>query len=616
MPFNVRHIIRSIPKQSNFSIGIYTYNHKYKETKVTPCYHLSLSFFLDILLVFDIIVPLVTMVSEHQIPILIIGGGIVGLSASLFLSQHGIQSLLIERHSGTSIHPRARSVNARTMELFHGLGIDDLVREAGASMKATMGIHKGKSLKEVIEAKKPTDGPRKFPLAGLMDPISPVKGTFVTQDMLEPVLVDVARERGGDLRFYTECVGIHQDSDSVTATLKDRETGAISSVHAEYLIAADGAGSPIRNRLNVPTSGQGTMGYLLNILFHADLKSLVHKREFSICVIERPEIFGAFTSINNDDRWVFHLAYDPSKGKQASEFTPERCIELLRIAIGIPDLEIDVKSILPWEPSVRVADQLQHGRIFLAGDAAHQMPPWGGQGANSGITDVHNLAWKLALVLQKQANKRLLETYNAERQPVGKTAAEVSASGSDKRGMISLNLWDPAVIVGFYRRMGLISGHGYIYASDAICAENTSPLGGLTWKPWKLASLFFLIDGRPGSRLPHLWAMHEGKRISTLDLCGKKLILVTGAKGEPWIEATNSISETLAIDILAYSTGPNGDLITETNIFETTTGISPQGAILVRPDGFIAWRARRQESSVETPRVQLELAIRRVLCLV
>ncbi|KAK6592528.1 2,4-dichlorophenol 6-monooxygenase (FAD binding domain-containing protein) [Botrytis cinerea] len=511
------------------------------------------------------------MVSEHQIPILIIGGGIVGLSASLFLSQHGIQSLLIERHSGTSIHPRARSVNARTMELFHGLGIDDLVREAGASMKATMGIHKGKSLKEVIEAKKPTDGPRKFPLAGLMDPISPVKGTFVTQDMLEPVLVDVARERGGDLRFYTECVGIHQDSDSVTATLKDRETGAISSVHAEYLIAADGAGSPIRNRLNVPTSGQGTMGYLLNILFHADLKSLVHKREFSICVIERPEIFGAFTSINNDDRWVFHLAYDPSKGKQASEFTPERCIELLRIAIGIPDLEID------------------HGRIFLAGDAAHQMPPWGGQGANSGITDAHNLAWKLALVLQKQANKRLLETYNAERQPVGKTAAEVSASGSDKRGMISLNLWDPAVIVGFYRRMGLISGHGYIYASDAICAENTSPLGGLTWKPWKLASLFFLIDGRPG---------------------------MTGAKGEPWIEATNSISETLAIDILAYSTGPNGDLITETNIFETTTGISPQGAILVRPDGFIAWRARRQESSVETPRVQLELAIRRVLCLV
>ncbi|KAF7922190.1 hypothetical protein EAE99_007370 [Botrytis elliptica] len=555
------------------------------------------------------------MAAEHQIPILIIGGGIVGLSASLFLSQHGIQSLLIERHSGTSIHPRARSVNARTMELFRGLGMDDLVREAGASMKATMGIHKGKSLKEVIEAKKPIDSPRKFPLAGLMDPISPVQGTFVTQDMLEPVLVDVARERGGDLRFYTECISIQQDSDSVTATLKDRATGPISSVRAEYLIAADGAGSPIRNRLNVPTSGQGTMGYLINILFHADLKSLVHKREFSICVIERSDINGAFTSINNDDRWVFHLAYDPSKGEQASDLTPKRCIELLRIAIGIPDLEIDVKSILPWEPSVRVADQLQHGRIFLAGDAAHQMPPWGGQGANSGITDVHNLAWKLALVLQKQASKRLLETYNAERQPVGKTAAVVSASGSDKRGMVSLNLRDPAVIVGFYKRIGLISGHGYTYASNSICAENKSPLGGLTWKPWTLASLFFFLDGRPGSRLPHLWIMYEGKRISTLDICGQKFTLLTGAKGEAWIEAAKSISKPLAVDILTYSTGPNGDLVTEANIFETTTGISSQGAILVRPDGFIAWRARRQESGLETPRVQLELAMRRILCL-
>ncbi|KAF7943467.1 hypothetical protein EAE96_011393 [Botrytis aclada] len=193
--------------------------------------------------------------------------------------------------------------------------------------------------------------------------------------MLEPVLVDVARQGGGDLRFYTECVDIQQDSASVTVTLKDRETGAVSSVRADYLIAADGAGSPIRNRLSVPTSGQGTMGYLINILFHANLKSLVHKREFSICVIERSEINGVFTSINNDDRWVFHLAYDPSKGEQASDFTPEKCIELLRIAIGITDLEIDVKSILPWEPTVRVADQLQHERIFLAGDAAHQMPP-------------------------------------------------------------------------------------------------------------------------------------------------------------------------------------------------------------------------------------------------
>lgn len=557
------------------------------------------------------------MTSENQIPVLIVGGGIVGLSASLFLSQHGIKSLLIERHVGTSIHPRARSVNARTMELYRGLGIDDLVREAGASMKATMGIHKGQSLKEVIEAKKRTEGPRKFPLAGLMNSISPVSGTFVTQDMLEPVLLDVARVRGGDLRFYTECFDIQQDEEGVTASLKDRESGAISSVRAKYLIAADGAGSPIRNQLNVPISGQGTLGHLLNILFHADLKSLVHQREFSICVIERPEVSGAFTSINNSDRWVFHLSYDPSKGEQASDFTPEKCKELLRIAIGTPDLEIDIKSILPWEPSVRVADQFQHGRIFLAGDAAHQMPPWGGQGANSGITDVHNLAWKLALVLQQKAQGKLLETYNTERQPVGKTAAEVSASGVNKRGMIfSSNFWDPAVIIGVYRKIGLNSGHGYTYTGAAICPEDLFPLYGLTWKPWTLASLYFSLDGRPGSRVPHLWTTYQGKRVSSLDLCSNNFVLLAGAGGEQWLETAKLVSKTLDIHIDAYRTGPTGDLVSDSGAFETAAGISTTGAILIRPDSFIAWRARRKENSAATSRVQLEMVMRRVLGLV
>ncbi|KAL9593590.1 MAG: hypothetical protein Q9219_007478 [cf. Caloplaca sp. 3 TL-2023] len=332
------------------------------------------------------------MSSDRQVSVLIVGGGIVGLSASLFLSHFGVKSQVIERHPGTSIHPRARSVNARTMELFRHLGIEERVREAGAAMSATMGIHSGTSLKEVIEAKPRKHGPRKFPLSGLIASTSPVGGTFVTQDMIEPALVDIARERGGEVTFHTECVDMQQDDDGVVATLKDRESGDTWRVQAEYLIAADGAGSPLRTRLDIPTTGRGTMGHLLNILFHADLKPLVHGREFSLCMVERPGVSGLFTSINNDDRWVFHLLYDPSKDEQASDFPPERCEDLLRIALGMPDIEIDIKCILPWEPSVRIAERFQHGRIFLAGDAAHQMPPWAGQGANSGIADVYNLA--------------------------------------------------------------------------------------------------------------------------------------------------------------------------------------------------------------------------------
>lgn len=551
------------------------------------------------------------MSSDIQIPVLIIGGGIVGLSASLCLSHHGIRSLVIERHNGTSIHPRSRSVNARTMEIYRVLGIDGLVREAGASLSSSMGIHSGHSLKEVIEAKPRREVPRKFPLAEILASTSPVTGTFVTQDMIEPVLVDAARGRGGDVWFYTECVDVEQDGDGVTATLKDRESGVTSTVRAEYLIAADGAGSPIRTRLNVQTSGRGTMGHLLNILFHADLKALVHQREFSLCRIEHPKVCGLFTSINNSDRWVFHLLYDPSKGEEASDFPPEKCKELLRIALGMPEIEIDIKSILPWEPSVRIAERLQVGRIFLAGDAAHQMPPWGGQGANSGITDVHNLSWKLAAVLKGHESKALLDTYDVERIPVGRAAAEASASAADEKGLFSTKR-SLAVLMGWLKRIPLLSGHGYCYTSKAICMEDTSPLGGLTWRPWTLPSLFLSIDGRPGSRAPHVWVEYQGKRISTLDLSGKGFVLLAGAEGASWLEAAKKVSSALGIDVAAYCAGPEGDLVSPRGEFEFAAGISSQGAILVRPDDFVAWRERRQPPDHQ---VKLEQAIRQTLCL-
>ena len=550
------------------------------------------------------------MSSETQIPVLIIGGGIVGLSASLCLSNYGISSLLIERHSGSSIHPRARSVNARTMELFRGLGIQERVVEAGASLSPTFGIYSGTSLKEVIEAKPRTQGRRKFPFAGLIAPLSPVKGTFVTQDMIEPVLVDVARERGGEVRFNTECLGLEQDGDGVTATLKARESGAISTVRASYLIAADGAGSPIRTRLNVPMTGQGTMGYLINILFRADLKSLVDRREFSICRIDHPEVCGFFASINNSDRWVFHLAYDPSKDEKPADFPPEKCKQLLRIALGLPEIEIHIESILPWEPSVGVVERLQHGRIFLAGDAAHQMPPWGGQGANSGIADAYNLAWKLAAVLNGYASEALLDTYDVERLPVGRVAAEASASGADEKGLLMVKR-NPTVVMGLLRKIPLLSGHGYCYTSKAICDEDTSPLGGLTWRPWTLPSLFLSIDGRPGSRAPHVWVEHQGRRISTLDLCGKGFVLFAGAEGALWVEAAQKVSSTLDVDVAAYRAGPEGELVISKRELETAAGISSRGAILVRPDDFVVWRQRR---TVRDHHAELESALRQALC--
>jgi putative polyketide hydroxylase len=267
----------------------------------------------------------VSMAYDEKVPVLIVGGGIVGLSASLFLLKQNVSSLLIERHSGTSIHPRACGVNARTMELYRELGIEQDVRDAGASLSPSIGLLISESLMDALKDWHPTPEQKMQMLAmfaggAAIAQISPTTGSRCPQDLLEPVLLAAARERGGDLRFYIELVSFEQDEGGVTAAIVERANGVCHTIRAEYMVAADGARSMVRDVLGVSTSGSGSQGHLLNILFKADLRDLVRGREFSICTINSPEIQGMCTSINNADRWVFHLAYDPAKGEAPEDF--------------------------------------------------------------------------------------------------------------------------------------------------------------------------------------------------------------------------------------------------------------------------------------------------------
>lgn len=550
--------------------------------------------------------------SETQVQVLIVGGGIVGLSASLFLSSHGIKSLLVERHAGTSIHPRARSVNARTMELYRGLGIDEAVREAGASLSSSMGIYKGSSLVEVIDPvkRRKQAGEQKFPLDNLFGSLGPLSRTRGTQDMIEPVLLAAARARGGDLRFDVECTSFDQDDRGVYARLRDRSKNSETIVHAHYLIAADGAGSQIRQKLDVATTGAGALGYLLNILFEADLREFVERREFSMCYIDRPEVCGLLTSINNSDRWVFHLSYDPTKDEKAEEFTQQRCQGLVKMALSMPDIDVKVKSNLPWTAAVKVAEKFQHGRVFLAGDAAHQMPPWRGLGANTGIADVHNLAWKLAAVLRNQATTELLATYDSERLPIGRLVSEESGAATDDRGLFSTKITFGAVL-DIIRKLPRMNGYGYSYESRAINKEDTIPL---IWRHrWLMPSIpwLFSVGGVPGTRAPHIWVRSEGRQISTLDLLGKGFILLAGSDGDKWHEASLNVAQSLGIELNSYRVGPTGDIVCPKGKFESAAWISETGALLVRPDGFVAWRVWQQRSDA---RLKLTAVLMQVLC--
>jgi putative polyketide hydroxylase len=537
--------------------------------------------------------------TEQQVPVLIVGGGIVGLSASIFLAQQGIHSLLVERHAGTSIHPRARGVNERTMEIYRGIGLEDAIREAGRRLQPAMGVFQGSSLAEALKGHGPEQhkqGAATFRKMLNNDEMGPATRSRGTQDLVEPILLQTARERGVEVCFSTQLLSFEQDETGVNALLRDRTDGSERQVRAQYMLAADGANSTVLPTLGIPSSRSNIAGHLLNVLFHADLRSFVQGREFSMAVIERPEVTGILLSINNSDIWTFHIAYDPEKGMTPDDFPPERCQELIKLALGLPDVAVEVKSVLPWVSTVRYAERFQQGRVFLAGDAVHQMPPWGGQGANSGIADVHNLAWKLAAVLKGEADPTLLDTYTIERQPVGRRAAEASGSRSDERGLLSVQKFT-TMVDDDYRR--LLTGLGYKYVSNAIIPEAGDDVENAD------------LNGQPGTRVPHLWIEYQGERLSTVDVASGTFVLLAGPDGSPWCEAARAAANQLKVDLQAYRVAPDGELRDPEQQWSCKAGIDPDGALLVRPDGFVAWRAKGKSEHAQQ---DIEKALTYILC--
>jgi 2-polyprenyl-6-methoxyphenol hydroxylase-like FAD-dependent oxidoreductase len=565
---------------------------------------------------------------DQQTSVLIAGGGITGLTAAHLLLKSKIPFILIERHPGTSIHPRARGFDTRSMEIYRQLGLAEPIREAGLALAPSWGIHTAASMQEAIGKTRPRKhNGVQFPsqLKGLesISAESPELGARCTQDLSEPVLLDRAVSRGADIRLSTELCWVEQDPDGVTAGIKDRSTGRETRIRAAYLIAADGARSMIREGLALPTLGKGALGNLLNIYFEAELGAFVRGREFSLIRIERPGVRGLLSSINNTDRWVFHLSYDPVKGERPEDYTHERLTQILEEVIGVEGTAIRVISVLPWQPTVKVVSAMQAGRIFLAGDAAHVMTPYGGKGANTGVQDVHNLIWKLAMVLQGQASRGLLQSYSDERQPVGLYYAEQSGARADERGLLKKPNFGlvfsflSVMAVNFLRLQrlfpslplrklgGLFGLPNYRYCSGAVVEEN--PGDNLArCNPMQVTK----FSAEPGTRLPHLWVNAEGSEISTLDVVSEEFVLLTGEASGAWRQAAEMVSSQMALKVSVYSVGRKADLVYAGSDLDTRLGISSRGALLVRPDGFVAWRSRELPFD---PAWALKSALERIL---
>jgi 2-polyprenyl-6-methoxyphenol hydroxylase-like FAD-dependent oxidoreductase len=501
-----------------------------------------------------------------SVPVLIVGGGPVGLAASFLLSRQGVDSLLVERHPGTAIHPKARGINARTMELFRQHGVEDAVRAAGLAPHHTGLIVWTKTLAgDEIERRVP------WRARSQSAAVSPVRNCLCAQDDLEPVLRKHAEKQPlGTLRFNTMLDSFDQDDRGVIATLVDTVTDKREQVCAHYMIAADGAQSRVRRALGVQMLGEEDVYDSVNILFNADLTPWTAHRPAALYFIENPQFRATFLTINAHDRWGFLVNSLKAYGYTAADFTPERSATLVRNAVGVPNLPVKVLGVAPWTASAHVAEQYRHGRVFLAGDAAHEMPPTGGFGMNTGVQDVHNLAWKLALVLKGLAHDRLLDSYHDERQPLGRTITEQALNNAISMGRLAKDNTAAGARPEFLNEQGMIFGASY--TSSAVVPDGTPPT------PVADPVTDYAPSARPGGRAPHVWLENGGDKRSTIDLVGNGFVLLAGAKGKAW-HASDAGKLSAKAHVIADKA------------FADAYGIEEGGAALVRPDGYVAWRS-------------------------
>ncbi|MFF5256060.1 FAD-dependent oxidoreductase [Streptomyces leeuwenhoekii] len=517
----------------------------------------------------------------HQVPVLIVGGSLVGLSTSLFLGRLGVRHTLVERHAGTSIHPRGRGNNVRTMELFRVAGAEPMIRQAAATLAGNHGILQTPSL--VGDAGEWLF--REIDPGGGLSRFSPSSWCLCSQNDLEPVLLDEAARLGGDLRYGTELISFDPDPTGVTAVVKSRETGEHTTVRADYLVAADGPRSPVREQLGIGQSGPGELFHNISLTFRSRrLADVVGDRRFIVCYLTAPDGDGALLPVDNRENWVFHAPWHPERGETLEDFTEERCVEHIRRAVGVADLDVQITGKAPWHAAQRVARSYREGRVFLAGDSAHEMSPTGAFGSNTGIQDAHNLAWKLAAVLGGWAGDGLLDTYDAERRPVAEATSSRAAARSVEHSHPGFT---PPPGAGGAPQRGILNvALGYRYPRGAVIGADPA----IPVVPEGLD-----LTGAPGSRAPHMWLRHQGERVSTLDLYEKSFVLLSdAAAGSGWHEAAQRVAEEMSVPLTSYrvGTGPDAELTPEDGAeWSACHGTEPGGAVLVRPDGFVAWRA-------------------------
>lgn len=506
--------------------------------------------------------------------VLIVGAGPVGLTTSIALSQHGVSHVVVERHPSTSVAPKARGINARTMEMYRQMGVEDDIRAAGMPARFGGMILWAESLagKEINRLT-----PGRATPAG--QAVSPVANCGCSQDVLEPVLRRHAEALApGGIKFNTELCDLRQDAGGVTGSLQDHVSGETNPFRARYVVGADGTRSFVREKLGIGRTGEKDIYDSVNVHFRADLRPWVEDRPAALYLIEQPELRATFLTVNGADRWGFLVHSLSAYGFTKENLTPERCIELVRRAVGVADLPVEVLGINFWNCSAMVSDSFRSGNVFLVGDAAHETTPSGGFGMNLGVQDTQNLAWKIAAVLRGEADPSLLDSYEAERRPHALEVVHATLLNMQSFDRSKRQAEARLPRKEFLNERGLIFGARY--QSPAVVPDGS--------KPPEVSDPVteYLPSAHPGCRAPHVWLESNGQKVSTIDLLGRGFVLLAASGGAFWRTAANQ-HDLPGIDVRVLGedfTDPEGTWM-------AAYGLSEGGAVLVRPDSYVGWRA-------------------------
>lgn len=532
-----------------------------------------------------------------NIPVLIIGGGPVGLSMALALARQKICSVVIEKHSGTTLHPRARGVNARTMELF---------RQWGNASELLKFEHPKEARRFIWAHSLQGDEITRVSVDDSATTIySPMRSSLVAQDHVEESLYHTLLSyKESEVQFLKEFISFEEDEEGITARIFNRTTHLEELIRAKYLIAADGAHSTIRKQLGIEMDGPDNLGRFCSIYCDIDISTWTSHRPCIGYFFTDKKIAGRFlASIDGANRWIVGLRF--AEGMSREDFTDDYCKNEIRRLVNVPNLRVNIINKSFWTMAAQSANQYSKGRVFLMGDAAHRLPPTGGFGMNTGIQDAHNLAWKLAYVLHYSISDKILDSYQEERAPIAKqniswsTANSVrftkilEAIASEDTQKLKILLEEQDQHLNY---IGL--DLGFIYHSGVIFSENAQTIS--------LTPSKYLPTSLPGIRAPHVKLTRNGTNISTLDLFERDFVLLVGPDGQPWKDAAHEIAKTLPFPLAIYRIADDGDLIDSDLAWQEAYEMSATGAVLVRPDGHIAWRSK---SLVDHPEALLRKAL-------